>query len=193
MGIEFILTKIKKLKYFIAISLIVIFILGYVGALVFNPIKYRSTGEVNYYSIGSILSKDISADFYYFFFRWYKAYQRDDSLEPNGLMNYYGDDRVLKKTYDYIISEGYDMDYNTFKKGLTTYYRDSNLQKRIVVVFDDKQLSIITLNKLLEFAPQIYNETMTNRINIEINARKEYDKQLLDKVNNLKETIEETK
>jgi len=48
---------------------------------------------------------------------------------------------------------------------------------------------MILLNKLLEFAPQVYNETMTNRINIEINARKEYDGQLLNKVNTLKEEI----
>jgi len=189
MGVEFILKKIKKLKYLIAISLIVIFILGYVSALVFNSIKYRSTGEVDYYAINSLLARNINSDFYYFFFRWYKSYQKDDSLEPNGLVNYYGDDRVLKKTYEYILSEGYNMDYNTFKKGLTTYYRDTNLQKRIVVVFDDKQLSIITLNKLLEFAPQIYNETMTNRINIEINARKEHDEVLLKRINNLKQKI----
>jgi len=115
MELEFMLKKIKKLKYFIVISLIIVFLLGYVSALIFNTVKYRSIGEVDFYSIGSVLSKDISSDFYYYFFRWYKAYQKDYALEPNGLLNYYENEKVLQKTYDYIISQGYSMDYDTFK------------------------------------------------------------------------------
>ena len=194
MSLEVIINQIKKVKFFIVISLVLAIVIGcFIGYLLNRPL-YRSAADVYIYRISRNIEASFDENFYYLFYRYFK---NSNNFDSDISVDYLQSERVHANAYEKVIEAGYDISYKEYKAGISLYDRESNVISRLTVIYPDKVLSEFVLTSILDEAEKLFNSDITGRIEVEIQNR--YIKEqalkdsLMDKITELdlkKEEVE---
>ncbi|MDX1359436.1 MAG: hypothetical protein R3232_11445, partial [Clostridia bacterium] len=140
---------------------------------------YRSSATYYKWGINSAITNLFTGEHAYIFSKYFSEIEIGELALS---YNYFDNEGVFRNAHAAILDDGFDISYEDFKKGVSTFYRFNSQYNMITVTFTDKELSIAALDRLLESGQTEFEKEIQRRIDEEINLREGMDKFIEDSI-----------